>query len=125
MSGLYSAQMRKPPITVKCDCGATQDVLYGERWKCPTCHRTWNTLQIPAAEYDGLLRRVRRHQFEVLAMAAVAAAVVIPLIVAFGSRYVLLTPILLAAWLFVVLPAWRRRYRRTARDAPQWELHPE
>jgi hypothetical protein len=28
-------------------------------------------------------------------------------------------------WLFVLLPFWRRRYRRTARSAPRWELHPE
>jgi hypothetical protein len=55
----------------------------------------------------------------------VAAAVLIPLIVFVGSRFILLTPIAMAAWLFLVLPAWRRRYRRTARDAPRWELHPE
>lgn len=117
--------MRKPPITIRCDCGATGDVAYGERWECETCGRSWNTLQIPAEEYEGLLRRVRHHQFEVLAMAIVAAAVLIPLIVGFGSRYILLTPLLLAAWLFLVLPAWRRRYRRTAREAPKWDLHPE
>jgi hypothetical protein len=31
----------------------------------------------------------------------------------------------MVAWLFLVLPAWRRRYRHTAREAPRWELHPE
>ncbi len=117
--------MRKPPITIKCDCGEVGSVAYGERWECGTCHRSWDTRQIPGEEYDGLLRRVRRHQLEVLAMAVVAAAVLVPLIVAFGSRFIMLTPIVLAAWLFLVLPSWRRRYRRTAREAPRWELHPE
>jgi len=31
----------------------------------------------------------------------------------------------MALWLFIFLPAWRRRYTQTARDAPRWELHPE
>jgi len=115
----------KPPITIRCECGATRDVAYGDRWRCETCGRSWNTQQIPAEEYEGLLRRVRRHQLEALALAGVAAAVLVPLIVFVGSGFILLVPAVMAAWLFVFLPFWRRRYRRTARDAPHWQLHPE
>jgi Flp pilus assembly protein TadB len=103
----------------------TKEVDYGERWRCERCARSWNTQQIPAREYEGLLRRMRRHQLEALAMAAVAAAVMIPLIVVVSTRFVLLVPGVMAAWLFFILPFWRRRYRRTARGAPRWELHPE
>jgi hypothetical protein len=117
--------MGKPPITIKCECGETKSVAYGQRWVCERCHRSWNTQQIPIAEYEGLLRRVRRHKLEVLAMGAIAAAVLIPLIVVVNSGFIFLTPIVMAAWLFLVLPGWRRRYRRTAREAPRWELHPE
>src|SRR5919202_5505297 len=117
--------MAKPPITIKCECGETQSVAYGERWVCDSCHRAWNTRQIPAQEYEGLLRRVRRHKLEVLAMAAAAAAVLIPLIVVVSTGFILLAPMAMVAWLFLVLPAWRRRYRHTAREAPRWELHPE
>jgi Flp pilus assembly protein TadB len=116
--------LRRPPITVKCDCGESREVAYGDRWRCETCGRSWNTGQIPAEEYEGLLRRVRRHKLEAVAMTVIAAAVLIPLIVVVRSGFVLLIPIAMA-WLFVVLPAWRRRYRRTAREAPRWELHPE
>jgi Flp pilus assembly protein TadB len=119
------SRMRKPPITIKCDCGETRDVSYGERWRCERCGRSWNTQQIPAEEYEGLLRRVRRHKLEVLAMAAIGAAVLIPLIVVVSPGFILLVPMAMIAWLFLVLPVWRRRYRRTARDAPRWELHPE
>jgi hypothetical protein len=117
--------MSKPPITISCECGETRDVSYGERWRCERCGRSWNTQQIPAEEYEGLLRRMRRHRLEVLVVAAIAAAVLIPLIVVVSSRFILLIPMVMAAWLFLVLPFWRRRYRRTARDAPRWELHPE
>ncbi len=58
-------------------------------------------------------------------MVAVAAAVMVPLIVVVSSRFILLVPLVMAAWLFMVLPAWRRRYRRTALGAPRWELRPE
>lgn len=117
--------MSKPPITISCECGERRDVSYGERWRCERCGRSWNTQQIPAEEYEGLLRRMRRHRLEVLAVAAIAASVLIPLIVVVSSRFILLIPMVMGAWLFLVLPFWRRRYRRTARDAPRWELHPE
>ncbi len=117
--------MAKPPITIKCECGQTRDVAYGDRWRCETCGRSWNTLQIPAEEYEGLLRRVRRHQLEALGMAAVVAAILVPLIVVVSSGFILLVPMVMAGWLFVFLPFWRRRYRRTARGAPRWQIHPE
>jgi hypothetical protein len=68
---------------------------------------------------------MRRHQLEALAMVAIAAAVMVPLIVIVSSRFIFLVPMVMIAWLFMVLPFWRRRYRRTARGAPRWELHPE
>ena len=68
---------------------------------------------------------MRRHQLEVLALAALAAAVLIPLIVVVSSRFILLVLPFMAIWFIVVLPYWRRRYHRTARDAPRWQLHPE
>ena len=118
-------EMHGPPITIRCECGEAKEVPYGERWRCERCGRAWNTQQIPAEEYEGLLRRMRRHKLEALAMAAIAAAVMIPLIVVVSSGFILLVPMLMAAWLFLILPFWRRRYRRTAREAPRWELHPE
>ncbi len=117
--------MRRPPITIRCECGEKREVAYGDRWRCETCGRSWNTQQIPPEEYEALLRRVRRHQLEVLAIVAVAAAVMVPLIVIVSSGFVLLVPMLMAAWLFVFLPFWRRRYRHTARAAPRWQLYPE
>jgi hypothetical protein len=99
-------------------------VAYGDRWTCERCGRSWNTQQIPVEEYDGLLRRVRRHKIEAVAAAAVALAVFIPLIVV-SARFILLLPPAMMIWLFVFLPYWRRRYRRTAVDAPRWQLHPE
>jgi Flp pilus assembly protein TadB len=114
----------KPPITISCECGEKRDVAYGERWQCEKCGRSWNTAQIPAEEYEQLLRSVRRHKLEILALVAVAAAVLIPLIVV-SARFILLVIPVMMFWLFVVLPAWRRRYHRTARAAPRWQLHPE
>jgi hypothetical protein len=117
--------VRRPPITIRCDCGQARDVAYGDRWRCETCGRSWNTAQIPAEEYDGLLRRVRRHQYEALGLAAIVAAIIVPLIVFVSASVIFLLPIVMAAWLFFFLPYWRRRYRRTAHEAPRWQLHPE
>ena len=122
----YNPQaMRRPPITIKCECGETKRVAYGERWRCERCGRSWNTQHIPAEQYDGLLRRMRRHKLEVLVVAGLTAAVLVPLIVVVSSRFIALVPIVMALWLFVFLPFWRRRYQRTAHGAPRWELHPD
>jgi hypothetical protein len=117
--------MGKPPITIRCECGENRDVAYGERWRCERCGRSWNTQHIPAEEYEGLLRRVRRHKLEALGAAVLMAAVFVPLILAVSARFIALVPFVMAFWLFVFLPFWRRRYRRTAYDAPRWNLHPE
>jgi hypothetical protein len=117
--------LAKPPITIKCECGETRDVAYGDRWECEICGRAWNTRQIPAEEYEGLLRRVRRHKLEALGAVALTAGIMIPLIVFVSERFILLAAPLMMIWLFVLLPLWRRRYRQTASTAPRWELHPE
>lgn len=117
--------MRKPPITVKCECGNAKELAYGERWRCEQCQRSWDTGQIPAAEYDGLLRRMRRVRLEAIALAAVLAAILVPLIVVVNTSFIFLTPLVVAAWLFLYLPMWRRKARRAARSSPRWELHPE
>jgi hypothetical protein len=121
----YNRLMAKPPITISCECGEKKDVAYGERWQCEKCGRTWNTAQIPAEEYEKLLRSVRRYKLEALVAAGVSAAVLVPLIVFVSAAFVSLVPLAMVGWLVGYLPRWRRRYRRTARAAPRWQLHPE
>ena len=115
--------MRKPPITITCDCGETHQVPYGERWSCERCDRSWNTQQIPAEEYEVLLRRMQRLRLEAIALAL--AAILIPLIVFVERALIFVVPVVAAAWLFIYVPRWRRKTRRAARNTPRWELHPE
>src|SRR2546423_14435880 len=108
----YNQSVAKPPITISCECGEQRDVAYGERWQCEKCGRSWNTAQIPAEEYEQLLRSIRRHKLEILALGAAVAAVLTPLIVFVSAPFLALVPLLMALWLFLVLPRWRWRYRR-------------
>jgi hypothetical protein len=117
--------MRRPPITVKCECGDARDLAYGDRWRCERCGRSWNTGQIPPEEYEGLLRRIRRFRLEAAGLAALLAAILVPLIVVVSEGFIYLAPIVAALWLFLYLPMWRRRVRFAARNAPRWQLRPE
>lgn len=121
----YNLLVAKPPITISCECGEKRDVAYGERWQCEKCGRSWNTAQIPAEEYEQLLRSVRRHKLEALVAAGVSAAVLAPLIIFVSASFIGLVPLAMVGWLVGFLPRWRRRYRRTARTAPRWQLYPE
>jgi len=50
----YNASVRGAVITIRCDCGGVGYVPYDARWECPTCHRRWNTNQIPAHTHPAL-----------------------------------------------------------------------
>jgi len=116
--------MAKPPITIKCECGESREVAYGERWTCERCRRSWNTAQIPADEYAGLLRTMRLRKLEAIGVATAIAVILVPLVIA-NAAFIFVVPVVAAAWLFLYLPRWRRRVRAAAHSAPHWELHPE
>jgi hypothetical protein len=112
-------------ITIRCDCGGIGYVPYGERWECGTCHRRWNTRQIPAEEYWGIMRDMRRMRFTVI-VAALALVVPIVAVAAFaGLQILLLLPFVMGFWFFFYMPRWRRRVREQARSLRRWKLHPE
>jgi hypothetical protein len=121
----YNAKMRGAQITVRCDCGGVGYVPYGERWDCGTCHRRWNTTQIPAEEYWGIMRDMRRLRINVI---LTALAIMVPILVlsAFaGLRILLLMPIAMSFWFLFYMPRWRRQVRERARSLRRWKLHPE
>jgi Flp pilus assembly protein TadB len=117
--------MRAPPITIRCECGEVRDVAYGERWRCEQCRREWNTSQIPAEEYWGLMREMRRLRLSVIGVALGVALVFGLLALIVSETFVLLIPVVLPAWFLWYMPWWRRKLRRRVRSLPKWELHPE
>jgi len=114
-----------PPITIRCDCGESGTVDFGERWTCESCGRRWNTAQIPSEAYERRLRRMRRFRIEVIGFVALALAIFLPLIVFVDQSFVVLGLIVGLAWMFLYMPFWRRRVRRAAAEAPTWQLSPE
>ena len=117
--------MRGPPITIRCECGEVRYVTYGERWQCEQCGRRWNTAQIPADEYWGIMRKLRRERLIVIGVAVVLAATFGLLAVFVSEGLFLLLPIVLSFWFIWYMPWWRRKVRGRVRSLPTWELHPE
>ena len=117
--------VRGAQITVRCDCGGVGYVPYGERWECATCHRRWNTGQIPAEEYWGIMRDMRRMRISVI-FTALAFVVPVVVLAAFtGLQLLLLLPVVMSFWFLFYMPRWRRRVREQARSLRRWQLHPE
>jgi hypothetical protein len=118
--------MRSPLITITCDCGAAVDVPYGERWTCTACGRVWDTGQIPPADYDALVRGVRRYRLLVLGPPLLLAAILIPLAAVVGLQYAFLLFVLVMAYALLAVPQLRRRAARQMRDSTKsWKLRPE
>lgn len=112
-------------MTIRCECGETRQVPYGERWTCDKCRRTWNTAQIPAAEYEGILREMRNFRLTAIAAALIIGAVFAVMALTVATSVVLLIPVVLSGWYLFYMPLWRRKVRRRARSLPTWQLHPE
>jgi hypothetical protein len=117
--------MNAPPITVRCDCGEQAQVAYPETWVCGKCGRRWNTAQIPAEEYLGILREMKRFRITAIAAALVLAVLFAVLALTVSQSFFLLLPPALAGWYIVYMPLWRRKVRRRARSLPTWQLRPE
>ena len=117
--------MRGPPITVKCDCGETASLRYGERWQCSSCGRRWNTAQVPADEYRGVVRELRRYRLYAIAVAVAVLAAYVPLVFLVDEGIIFTAPLLLAGLAIALGPFWKRRVRRVIAERPRWRLHPE
>ena len=117
--------MRGPPIRITCDCGEAVSLRYGERWTCPSCGRRWNTAQIPAEEYGGLNRELRRYKLLAVAAALAVLLAYVPLVFLVDAGIILTAPLLLAGLAIFAGPFWKRRVRRAIAERPRWRLHPE
>jgi fatty acid desaturase len=118
-------KMRGALITVRCDCGGVGYVPYDERWECSTCHRRWNTGQIPAEEYWGIMRDMRRMRITVMVTALALVVPVLALVPVAGVRILVLLPVIMGFWFIFYMPRWRRRVREHARSLRKWNLRPE
>lgn len=117
--------MRGPPVTIRCVCGQVERVAFGDRWQCEKCRRRWNTNQIPADEYWGIMREMRRFRLTAIAAALVLGGTFALLALFVSRSFFYLLPVVLSGWYIWYMPRWRRKVRRRARSLPTWELHPE
>ena len=124
-SSRYDAtEMRGAKITVKCDCGEMRYVDYGENWECP-CGRRWNTRQIPAEEYWGMMYSMRAQRLRLIGLAVLVAGTFGLFALNTGPRAFAVAPLVIGFWYLVVMPRWRRRLRLQTRALPRWTLTPE
>ncbi len=117
--------MKGPPITVTCHCGEMRHVPYGETWACEKCGRRWNTTQIPAEAYWGIMREMRNYRLAVIGVALGTTAVFAVLALTVSEGLILILPLLLTGWFIWFMPWWRRKIRRRARSLPGWQLTPD
>jgi hypothetical protein len=116
------AEVKGPPITVTCDCGEVLRVPYGESAACGSCGRRWDTAQIPADEYEGVMRDMRRYRVEAMVLGLGLGLLVVTVGVTTGRPLFPLALIAMAGWWLLYMPRWRRKVRARARSLPTWKL---
>lgn len=117
--------MRGALITVRCGCGQAAYLAHGEKWECPECGVRWNTDQIPADQYWGIMREMRRYRLVAMGVAVLIAVAGVVLSLLLGKQLLIPALIFLGFWFICFMPYWRRRVRSRARSLPTWELRSE
>lgn len=114
--------MRGALITMRCSCGESAYAQYGDLWECPACRRLWDTKQIPAEQYWGIMREMRRMRLVVMAVALAIAAAGLALALLVGAQFLVVALMAAGFWFIWFMPFWRRRVRARARQLPTWTL---
>jgi hypothetical protein len=117
------AVLRGPPVTITCACGQKHAVPYGDVWTCDECGRTWDTGQIPRAEYEAIRRITWRFRLLPIVFGLLLATAALFFIVTdnYLSVFVLL-PLSLMVWFTFLRGAHRRRFRAALADRRRWRL---
>ena len=120
------AVLKGPPITLTCECGEKRELAYGERWRCESCGRSWDTTRIPTEQYQ----RIRKLSLRYRAIPVFFGLFITAIGIFFtftGNVFSVffLLPVALTTWFVFLRPIHRRRYREAARSLPRWELRAE
>ncbi len=117
--------VRKGPlITVTCECGESRKLHYGERWRCESCGRRFDTNKIPVQEYAAIRRtQVRYRMFPLISGLVLLAAVVVFFAEGRAFAALIAVPFLVASWAMFGRPFFRSRYRAAlGKNLPTWEI---
>jgi hypothetical protein len=117
------AVLRGPPITVTCECGASERLPHGARWTCENCGRSYDTGRIPREEYQLIRKLQMRYRLLPIGLGVIVLALgaLFTLTGAVMSVFILL-PFALITWFAFLRPAHRRRYREAIANLPRWNL---
>ena len=117
--------VKGPPISVVCECGQKALVAYPSTWVCEKCGRRWNTGQIPAEDYEGLMTDMKRLRLEVVGVTLLLGVGLLVMAIFVNASLLLMLPVIMGGWYLVYMPRWRRKVRARTRALPNWTLRPE
>lgn len=118
--------LKGPRITVTCECGEKRELAYGERWRCESCGRAYDTNRIPAEDYEQIRRLTFRYRMLPIAFGCLVALVAIVFTLTGNIPGVFfLLPVALISWFIFIRPFHRKRYREAIKGLPVWQLRAE
>ena len=121
------ARMGSPAITLRCDCGAEGRAEFGERWTCDACGRSYDTAQIPAADFEAIEALDRRYRR--WSQAVVAGLALVVLAVAYTRQFLPILAglgVVMLSWFLYIKPYVHRRHKRAVSELTRsWELTAE
>src|SRR4029079_14477435 len=118
---------KDPAITLRCDCGAEGRAGFGERSRCGSCARVYDSGRIRESDYRAVAALNRRYRLIGIGMVGFIALLVLvtaitqqlgPSIAGLGVSMLL--------WFLYLKPLLHNRHRKAvAGVARKWKLRPE
>ena len=123
----FPRSVRKGPlITIRCECGETRKLKYGEEWTCESCGRHWNTNKIPMEQYAEIRRTQLRYRRVPIALSAAALlAVVVSIAIGQFARGLIVIAMVATAYNLFARPVQKRKYQAATAQLPKWEITPD
>jgi hypothetical protein len=111
---------------VSCECGEQRQLAYGERWRCESCGRSYDTERIPREQYEEIRKLSLRFRALPVAFALGVALLAIAFTLTGNVPGVFfLLPTALVIWFVFIRPFHRKRYRQAIGGLPRWKLRAE
>lgn len=115
--------LKGPRITVSCECGQTRYLAHGERWRCESCGRSYDTSRIPREQYEDIRQISLRFRVLPIAFGSMVAVLAILFTLTGNIPGVFfLLPVALVTWFVFLRPFHRKRYREAIKGLPVWQL---
>ena len=121
---LFRRFVRDPNIEIKCDCGATVKLAFGESGSCG-CGRTYTTVGISEKQYRRTADIVRKYRIIRFSVIGGGAFVIFLIVLQVPMLLMILGPLAFGVWFILVRRLLHNSFVSALGKPVTWDIQPQ